>query len=53
MLAPARDQVRLAREYVASSTGLAAIRSRTASVAGELPAASGAPSLPERSTRQQ
>lgn len=53
MLAPVRDQVRLAREYVASSTGLAAIRSRTASVAGELPAASDAPSLPERSLLQQ
>ncbi len=34
MTAPARDQIRLAREYVTGSTGLAGIRSRTASLAG-------------------
>ena len=28
MIAPARDQIRLAREYVTGSTGLAAVRSR-------------------------
>ncbi len=37
MTAPGRDQIRLAREYVAGSTGLAGIRSRTASLAGALP----------------
>ncbi len=32
MVAPARDQIRLAREYVTGRTGLAAERSHTASV---------------------
>jgi cell division protein FtsL len=34
MTAAGRDQIRLAREYVAGTTGLAAIRSRTASLSG-------------------
>jgi cell division protein FtsL len=34
MVAPARDQIRLAREYVTGRTGLAAERSHTASVSG-------------------
>jgi cell division protein FtsL len=37
MIAPSRNQVRLAREYVAGGTGLAGIRSRTAALAGDLP----------------
>ncbi len=37
MTAPGRDQIRLAREFVAGSTGLAGIRSRTASLSGALP----------------
>ena len=36
MVAPARDQIRLAREYVNGSTGLAGERSHTASVSGHL-----------------
>ena len=36
MISPAPDQIRLAREYVAGSTGLAGIRSRTASLSGHL-----------------
>ena len=36
MVAPARDQIRLAREYVTGRTGLAAERSHTASVSGHL-----------------
>ncbi len=45
MTAPAPDQIRLAREYVAGSTGLAGIRTRTASLSGHLPfdAAPGTP----------
>jgi cell division protein FtsL len=39
LVMPAPDQVRLAKEYVAGGTGLAAVRSRAASVAGtRLPA---------------
>jgi cell division protein FtsL len=34
LISPVRGQVRLAREYVAGSTGLAAERSRTASLSG-------------------
>ncbi|MGH7276748.1 MAG: hypothetical protein ACREIY_06925, partial [Candidatus Rokuibacteriota bacterium] len=37
MIAPAPDQIRLAREYVAGSTGLAGIRGHTASLSGHLP----------------
>jgi len=38
MVAPARDQIRLAREYITGRTGLAAERSHTASVsAGSSP----------------
>jgi cell division protein FtsL len=37
MIAPARDQIRLAREYVTGSTGLAGERSHTASLSGHLP----------------
>ena len=37
MVAPARDQIRLAREYVTGSTGLAGERSHTASLSGHLP----------------
>lgn len=36
MVAPARDQIRLAREYVNGTTGLAGVRSHTASVSGHL-----------------
>ena len=36
MVAPARDQIRLAREYVNGTTGLAGERSHTASVSGHL-----------------
>lgn len=36
MVAPARDQIRLAREYVTGSTGLAGERSHTASLSGHL-----------------
>ncbi len=36
MTAPARDQIRLAREFVTGSTGLAGERSRTASLSGHL-----------------
>lgn len=36
MIAPARDQIRLAREYVTGSTGLAGERSHTASLSGHL-----------------
>ncbi len=32
LVAPARDQIRLAKEYVAGGTGLAAVRSRAASL---------------------
>lgn len=34
MMAPVRGQIRLAREYVAGATGLAAERSRVASISG-------------------
>jgi len=36
MVAPARDQIRLAREYITGRTGLAAERSHTASVSAGL-----------------
>ena len=36
MIAPAPDQIRLAREYVAGSTGVAGIRSQMASLSGQL-----------------
>jgi len=39
LVAPARDQVRLAKEYVAGGTGLAADRSRAASIAAPRPPA--------------
>jgi cell division protein FtsL len=53
MTPPGRDQVRLAREYVAASTGLAAIRSRAASLSGVPPTDIGSPSLRQRPTLQQ
>ena len=37
MTAPVRDQIRLAREYVSGSTGLAGMRSHTASLSGHRP----------------
>ncbi len=36
LIAPGRDQIRLAREYVTGSTGLAGMRSHTASLSGRL-----------------
>lgn len=53
MTAPGRDQIRLAREYVAGSTGLAGIRSRTASLSGQPPADAGARATLQRSQLQQ
>ena len=58
MVAPARDQIRLAREYVNGSTGLAGERSHTASVSGHLrsdaaPATPLQPSPLQQSSPQQ
>lgn len=36
LIAPGRDQIRLAREYVTGGTGLAGMRSHTASLSGHL-----------------
>lgn len=52
MTAPGRDQIRLAREYVTGSTGLAGVRSRTASLSGS-PIDAGAPGARQRSQLQR
>lgn len=38
LVVPARDQIRLAREYVTGTTGLAGVQNHTASLSGHLPA---------------
>ena len=53
MVAPARDQIRLAREYVTGSTGLAGERSHTASLSGRLPTDAASRTPLERSSLQQ